>query len=108
MYYWYKKRSRNIISREKASRNKINEERLKNYNTVLGGKSKPIPSIYHPLFEKLKKINFYQYIIISPEDIEKWYGSKISSNESANASNTRRGRFKKNMVFPNLSYSFYL
>ena len=51
--------------------NELNEERLKNYSLVLGKKSKLLPSIYHPLFERLKDLQFYEYIIISSVDIDK-------------------------------------
>ena len=102
-----KKYSKNVMLKHEASLNEYNEERIKNCNTVLGTKSKLVPSMYHPLFEKLQNLKFYQYIIISPDDIDKCYGNNISLNESADARSKRRGRFRKNMVFPNLSYSFY-
>ena len=45
--------------------------------------------MYHPLFENLENLKFYQYIIILLDDIDKCYDNNISFNESADA------RYKK-------------
>ena len=67
--------------REKASKNEVNKDRLQNNNTVLSKKDKLIPSIYQALFEKLKTLNYYQYIIFSSEGINKYCSCKIFPNE---------------------------
>ena len=49
-----KRHSRNVMLKHEATLNEYSEERMKNYNTVSGTKSKPVPSMYHPLFENCK------------------------------------------------------
>ena len=50
----------------------------------------------------------YKYIIITPEDIDDWYGKKIKTNESQSTCRKRRQRFRDNMFFPNLTYCCYI
>ena len=53
-------------------------------------------------------MEYYKYIIITPEDIDDWYGKKIKTNESQSTRRKRRQQFRDNMFLPNLTYCCYI
>jgi len=64
--------------------------------------------IYKSLYKKLKELDFYEYTIITTNDIDSNYSQEKLEKESPETSRKRRQRFRDEMIFTNLSYSFYL
>ena len=94
--------------RQKALKKQVDKNRLKAQNTILGKRDEKICSTYNLLFQRLRKINYYEYLTITAEDVNEWCSDKILSNETAAASRKRRQQFRENMIFPCISYYFNL
>ena len=59
-------------------------------------------------FWKVEKIEYYEYIIITSQDIDQWCFNKIAANKTAFTSGKRHQQFRDKMSSPGISYSCYL
>ena len=81
------------ISRQNTSKSQMNNSRLKEYTTVTGKSGNRICSIYNILFQKLQKMKFYEYLIITADDIDEWCSDRISDDETTQTAYKKRQRF---------------
>ena len=56
----------------------------------------------------MKIINYYAYSIIILKDVDEWCSGRMSTNDSLKFANQRRQRYRMNMLFPGVFYSFYM
>ena len=70
-------KSNKEIDRQNQSKEEINEKRLRKYKIVEGKKDDTIQAIYQPLYLKLLDNKPYEFLIVTPDNIDKWTGSKI-------------------------------
>ena len=103
-----KQHSKYIRNQHDSSKNELNKKRLQKYRTVEAQKMTKMKVIYNGLYEKLKVLDFYEYTIITTQDIDTNYSKEKLEKESLECSRKRRQRFRDEMIFPNISYSFYL
>ena len=101
-------KSNKEIDRQNQSKEEINEKRLRKYKIVEGKKDDTIQAIYQPLYLKLLDNKPYEFLIVTPDDIDKWTDSKIKNDETKDASRKRRQRFRDNMIFSKIAYTSYL
>ena len=53
-------------------------------------------------------MNFFEYLIITADDIDEWCLDRGHNNESPQLAYARRKKFRVNMIFPGMSYSYYM